>query len=92
MKCSQQRPFTSSAVEINCRVLDSPQHQQTGAGVGLGPPGSSILEHLPRAWGYSHNSHSERPPAVGEGALLPQGLGAMDVGDGYEHCREKGII
>lgn len=61
-------------------------------GWAWGPPGSSILEHLPRAWGYSHNSHSERPPAVGEGALLPQGLGAMDVGDGYEHCREKGII
>lgn len=61
-------------------------------GWAWGPPGSSILEHLPRAWGYSHNSHSECPPAVGEGALLPQGLGAMDVGDGYEHCREKGII
>lgn len=56
------------------------------------PPCSSILEHRPRAWGYSHNSHSERPPPVGQGALLPQGLGAMDVGDGYEHCREKGII
>lgn len=57
-----------------------------------GPPCSSILEQLPGARGYSHNSHSERPPAVGQGALLPQGLGAMHVGDGYEHCTEKGMI
>lgn len=92
MKRSQQRPFSSSAVEINCHAPDSPQHQQTGAGGGLGP---SLLQHPgtpPQGLGYSHNSHSERPPAVGERALLPQGLGAMDVGDGYEHCRKRALF
>lgn len=53
------------------------------------PPPLRTAERRIRARGYSHDSHSERPPPVGEGALLPQWLGAMDVGDGYENCRYR---
>lgn len=38
----------------------------------------------------SHHGHGHRPPEVCQGALSPQGLGAMHVGDGDEDWRKWG--
>lgn len=42
----------------------------------------------PPAEPHSHHGHCHGPPEVGQGALSPQGLGAMHVGDRNEDWRK----